>query len=88
MRKTLQHETTPRQSENGYGRPNRPSTPMRAVMSGHYEAAAAAEQEWKNYHNEHVFQAMSKFTGVRPHTRASAMASTYVRENRQTFINK
>lgn len=30
---------------------------------------------------------MSKFKGVRPHTRASAMASDHVRSNRNSFIN-
>lgn len=54
MRKTFA-DITPRQAENGYGRPNRPSTPMKAVMSGHFEAVAAVEQEWKNHMNENVF---------------------------------
>jgi len=59
---------------------------MKAVMAGYYEAHAAMEQEWKNTHNERVFEAMSKFKGVRPHTRASAMASDHVRTNRSTFL--
>jgi hypothetical protein len=77
-----------RETDHGFGRPNRPSTPMGAVMSGHFEAAASMEQEWKNSNNERVFEAMSKFTGVRPHTRASAMASDHVRSNRNTMLNK
>lgn len=77
-----------RETDNGFGRPNRPSTPMGAVMSGHFEAYALMEQEMKNSNNERVFEAMSKFSGVRPHTRASAMASDHVRSNRTNFLNK
>lgn len=34
--------------ENAFGRPNRPSTPMKSVMSHQYENDAAEIQEMKN----------------------------------------
>lgn len=55
-------------------------------MSAKFENDAATDQEWKNKHNERVFEQMSKFHGIRPHTRASAMASDHVRSVRNSFI--
>ena len=76
-----------REIENAFGRPNRPSTPMKAVMSHHYENEAADIQEMKNIQNEAVFHTMQKFNGVRSHTRASAMASDHVRGHRGSFVS-
>mgnify|MGYP006892657059 CR=1 FL=1 len=41
----------------------------------------------KNFQNEVVFNTMQKFSGVRTHTRASAMASDHVRGHRSSFVN-
>lgn len=46
-------------SDKGFGRPNRPSTPMNAVMSGLYEAEAARIQGHKNMINDHIFKTMN-----------------------------
>ena len=73
-------------SDKGFGRPNRPSTPMNAVMSGLYEAEAAEVQGHKNMINDHIFKTMNQFNGVRNHTRASALAKDHVSQSRSQFL--
>ena len=85
MRRTMQVDTSA--SEVGFGRPNRPSTPMKSVMQGDFENDAVSVQHLKNQVNEHIYQQMCKFRGVRAHTRASAMASSHVRSTVSGFNN-
>lgn len=88
MRRTFQVNTIDVQSECGaFGRPNRPSTPMKAVMSGDFENNAVSVQQLKNKMNDHIYEQMCKFRGVRSHTRASAMASNHVRSQVSGFNN-
>lgn len=60
---------------------------MKDVMSGAYEHEAATIQEWKNQHNEVVYEKSKHFNGVRQHTRASAMASDHVNSVTKSFMS-
>ena len=71
-----------------FGRPNRPSTPIKRVMEDAFAAEAEEEQIWKNQMNETQFREFQKFRGVRPHTRASAMANEHTKLTRSSMFSQ
>ena len=60
---------------------------MKSVMQGDFENNAVSVHHLKNQVNEHIYQQMCKFRGVRAHTRASAMATSHVRSTVSGFNN-
>ena len=57
-------------------------------MEDAFAAEAEQEQIWRNQMNETQFQEFQKFRGVRPHTRASAMANEHIKLTRSSMFSQ
>mgnify|MGYP000182749423 FL=1 len=70
-----------------FGKPNRPSTPIKDVVNEQYARVAEQRQAIKNHMNEESFRSSNKFRGARSHTKASYMAKEHLNTTR-TSLNQ
>lgn len=71
-----------------YGKPNRPSTPIKDVVNEEYARASQQHQAMKNAFNEEQFLSTNKFRGSRQHTRATSMAADHLNSTRASVLTQ